>query len=50
MKQQFFTHNYSALQGFINNYIETPQLVVDPYAGEGHLLRLFENDTDTTIS
>lgn len=42
--KQFFTHNYQVLEPFIAAYRQnTDALVVDPFAGDGHLLRDYEN-------
>lgn len=40
--QQFFTHKYEILEPFLRAYCPDADLIVDPYAGEGHLLRLFD--------
>lgn len=39
--KQFFTHNYGALLPIIDAYPITSTLVVDPFCGDGHLLKLF---------
>jgi hypothetical protein len=39
--KQFFTHHYEVLQPFLAAYPLVPDLVIDPFAGAGHLLRLF---------
>lgn len=41
--KQFFTHHYEVLRPFLAAYPVDSQMVVDPFAGAGHLLRLFEN-------
>ena len=40
--KQFFTHNYGALLPIILAYPISKELVVDPFAGDGHLLKLFK--------
>ncbi|MFA5766886.1 MAG: hypothetical protein WC919_03105, partial [Candidatus Paceibacterota bacterium] len=40
--KQFFTHNYNALLPIIQAYPIGKELVVDPFAGGGHLLKLFD--------
>ena len=48
--KQFFTHNYRVLQPFLEHYCPAAKLVVDPFAGEGHLLRLFDNTDTRTLA
>lgn len=43
--KQFFTHNYEVIQPFLDAYPIESQIVVDPFAGAGHLLRLFNRAT-----
>lgn len=43
--KQFFTHRYEALRPFIDAYPVAARVVVDPFAGAGHLLRLFDAST-----
>lgn len=43
--KQFFTHNYNALLPIIRAYPPDKQLIVDPFAGDGHLLKLFSCHT-----
>lgn len=40
MKQQFFTHDYKILDKFVEAYAPKTEWAVDPYGGEGHLLKL----------
>lgn len=40
--KQFFTHRYEVLRPFLDAYPQICDVVIDPFAGEGHLLRLFE--------
>ena len=48
--KQFFTHNYRVLRPFVQHYCPTARLAVDPFAGEGHLLRLFDNTNTRTLA
>jgi len=49
--KQFFTHEYEVLKPFINTYAKNINFnhIIDPFAGEGHLLRLVENKRVTAI-
>ena len=44
MKQQFFTHETKDIEIFVKHYAArlNPSVWVDPFAGEGHLLRMFK--------
>ena len=48
--KQFFTHDYEVLRPFLEHYCPTANLVVDPFAGEGHLLRLFDQANARTLA
>lgn len=40
--KQFFTHRFEVLRPFLEAYPQTCDVVLDPFAGEGHLLQLFK--------
>jgi hypothetical protein len=40
--KQFFTHRFEVLRPFLDAYPQACDVVLDPFAGAGHLLRLFE--------
>ena len=48
--KQFFTHDYEVLRPFIQHYCPTARLAIDPFAGEGHLLRLFDRTNARTLA
>lgn len=48
--KQFFTHDYEVLRPFLQHYYPTADLVIDPFAGKGHLLRLFDRTNTRTLA
>lgn len=43
--KQFYTHNYDVLRSFLAAYPVNAKIVIDPFAGARHLLRLFNRPT-----
>src|SRR4051812_34439288 len=41
--QPFYTDNHQIIKPFIDHYKVDPQIWVDPYGGQGHLLRAFDD-------
>ena len=49
MLKQFFTHDYQPLIPFVETYAPAADVVVDPFAGQGHLLRLFQGRVEIGV-
>ncbi len=45
MRQQFFNHRFETLRPFLDAYPVKAKIAIDPFAGEGHLLRLTDKPT-----
>ena len=48
--KQFFTHEYESLRPFLEHYCPATRLAIDPFAGRGHLLRLFDRTNTRTLA